>query len=219
MKAFIFDLDGVITDTAELHYQAWKQLAVNMGFKFSRKDNERLKGIGRLESLEIILEINGKQKLFSEEEKMRLAESKNEEYMRLIRQVQPSDILPGVCPFLLAAKKQGLKLAVASASKNAFTVIRGLGLENYFDYIADASQIVRAKPYPDVFLDCAENMGVYPGQCVGFEDAQAGIEAIHAAGMYAVGIGVKVTKENPDMALRNTAELDLENVLAAASVI
>ena len=219
MKAFIFDLDGVLTDTAKLHYLAWKRLAGDMGLQFCRHDNERLKGVSRLESLEIILEINGKERAFSEEEKRQLAKRKNEEYMRLRQEIKPGDILPGVLPFLMEAKKKGLKLAVASASENAFTVLKGLEIEPCFDYIADASKIVRAKPFPDIFLNCADRLGVRPAQCVGFEDAQAGIEAIHAAGMYAVGIGVHVTTEKPDLILDSTKELNLEKILAKAGGI
>ena len=214
-KAFIFDLDGVLTDTAEYHYQAWKNLADRLDMKFDRKDNERLKGVSRQQSLEIILNINEKEHFFRENEKQRLAEEKNEEYVRLIRQVKPGDILPGILPFLEEAKGQGLKLAVASASKNAGTVLHGLGIEKMFDYIADAAKINHTKPDPEVFLNCAAHLGISPGACVGFEDAQAGIEAIHAAGMYAVGIGVDVTTRRPDLELESTRELTCGKILDA----
>lgn len=208
IKAFIFDLDGVLTDTAEYHYLAWKNLANRLGLKFDRKDNERLKGVSRLQSLEIILEINKKQGAFTREEKIRMADQKNQEYVRLIKQVKPADILPGVLPFLAKARKSGMKLAVASASKNAGMVLSGLQITDLFDYVADASRIKNTKPDPEVFLNCAEHLGVSPEECVGFEDAQTGVEAIHAAGMYAVGIGVEVVREAPDLNLANTGELD-----------
>lgn len=216
IKAFIFDLDGVLTDTAEYHYQAWKNLADRLGMKFDRKDNERLKGVSRLQSLEIILEINKRQDDFSEEEKICLAEEKNEEYVRLIEQVSPDDVLGGVIPFLKDARQNGLKLAVASASKNAGTVLDGLQIAGMFDYIADAGRIKNTKPDPEVFLDCAVHLGVPPASCIGFEDAQAGIEAIHAAGMFAVGIHVAVTGDAPDLMLSFTEELDYRTVISAA---
>lgn len=215
-QAFIFDLDGVLTDTAAYHYQAWKSLADRLSLKFDQKDNERLKGVSRTKSLEIILEINEKEKNYTEAEKIRLAEEKNEEYVKLIQQITPSDILPGILPFLDEAQKLGLKLAVASASKNAKTVLAGLQIETYFDYIADASKIKHTKPDPEVFLDCANNLKLSPEACIGFEDAQAGIEAIHAAGMYAVGIGVEVVTQRPDLELRHTNELNCQKILNTA---
>lgn len=216
IKAFIFDLDGVLTDTAEYHYQAWKNLADRLGMKFDRRDNERLKGVSRRESLEIILELNKKQDAFPGEEKVCLAEEKNEEYVRLIQQISPDDVLGGVMPFLREARKNGLKLAVASASKNAGTVLDGLNIAGMFDYIADAGRIKNTKPDPEVFLNCAAHLGVPPASCIGFEDAQAGIEAIHAAGMFAVGINVAVTGDAPDLILSSTEELDYRAVIGAA---
>ncbi|HIU76889.1 MAG TPA: beta-phosphoglucomutase [Candidatus Pelethocola excrementipullorum] len=216
IKAFIFDLDGVLTDTAEYHYQAWKRLAGRLGMKFDRKENERLKGVSRMQSLEIILELNKRQDEFSEEEKARLADEKNEEYVRLIQKVSPDDVLGGVMPFLREARENGMKLAVASASKNARTVLGGLNIAWIFDYIADAARIKNTKPDPEVFLNCAKHLGVPPGSCIGFEDAQAGIEAIHAAGMFAVGIHVDVTGDAPDLILSSTEELDYRTVMDAA---
>ncbi len=213
IKAFIFDLDGVLTDTAKYHYEAWKKITDKMGLKFDLKDNERLKGVSRQRSIEIILEINGKAQEYSEKEKIIIAEKKNKEYVDLIHQVNPDDILPGILIFLEEAKKRGIKLAVASASRNAETVLTRLQIQDKFDYIADASKIVHTKPDPEVFLDCAKNLGISPDACIGFEDAQAGIEAIHAAGMYAVGIGVDIEREHPDLMLKKTDELDCQVIL------
>lgn len=213
IKAFIFDLDGVLTDTAEYHYRAWKKVADIRNLRFDRKLNERLKGVSRRKSLDIILEANGKEHEYSETEKDQIAKEKNEEYVKLIQQIKPEDILPGILPFLQEAGEKGVKLAVASASKNAFTVLKGLQIDGKFHYIADAAKIVHTKPNPEVFLDCARNLGVEPEMCVGFEDAQAGIEAIHAAGMYAVGIGVEVISEHPDLKLTDTAELDFQKIM------
>lgn len=212
-KAFIFDLDGVLTDTAEYHYRAWKKVADVRNLRFDRKLNERLKGVSRRKSLEIILEANGKKDEYSETEKNQITEEKNRAYVELIQQIKSEDILPGISQFLREAEERGVKLAVASASKNAFAVLKGLQIDGKFHYIADAAKIVHTKPSPEVFLDCARNLEVEPEMCVGFEDAQAGIEAIHAAGMYAVGIGVEVTSERPDLELTDTTELNFQKIM------
>lgn len=207
-KALLFDLDGVITDTARFHFLAWKELCDKFGFKFDIKDNERLKGVSRRRSLEIILEINNVLNDFSETEKAKMESEKNKCYVNLIKTMTPDDILPGVMSFLEESKRNGLKMAVASASKNAFTVLDCLKLNNYFDYIADATEIKNTKPNPEVFLNCAEALGVSPRECIGIEDAQAGIEAIHAAGMFSVGINVDVTSIEPELNLASTKELN-----------
>lgn len=216
-KAIIFDLDGVLTDTAEYHYLAWKKMSDGLKLKFERSDNERLKGVSRMQSLEIILEINGKEREFSMLEKQKLAEEKNREYEKLIQQVTSKDILPGVKEFLENAKEKGMLLAVASASKNALTVLRRLEIVEEFDYIADAEKIKNAKPNPEVFLDCADGLGVKPWECIGVEDAQAGIEAIKSAGMFAVGIHVNSDKSRPDLNLMSTKELDIDRILNVVS--
>lgn len=212
-KAFLFDLDGVLTDTAEYHYQAWKELADRLALHFTREDNERLKGVSRIRSCEILMELNGWMDRISQEQLQAYASEKNERYVKLIQKITPEDVLEGVLPFLREAKKNGIRLAVASASKNAVQVLKSLRLENYFDYIADANRISRAKPDPEVFLDCSSHLGAAPPECVGFEDSQAGIEAIKSAGMYAVGIGVKVTGRKPNLALDNTGQLDYAEVI------
>ncbi len=209
-KAFIFDLDGVLTDTALYHFEAWKELSQELGFKFDENDNERLKGVSRTRSFEIILEINNALDRFKPEEVEAYANKKNQRYVELIKKITPSDVLPGVMEFLNTAKAAGIKLAVASASKNAFNVLDSLGIANMFDYIADAAKIKNTKPDPEVFLDCCKNLGLIPSECVGFEDAQAGIEAIHAAGMRSVGINVEVKTQAPDIVLKSTN--DLKNV-------
>lgn len=213
IRGFIFDLDGVLTDTAEYHYEAWLKLAEKLGLRFDRKMNERLKGVSRLRSFEIILEENDALGRFTEEETEALITEKNEIYKTLIRQITPADILPGIGEFLREAKKKGIKLAVASASKNAGTVLRSLKIDSMFDYIADASKITRAKPDPEVFNDCLKNLGLKPEECIGFEDAQAGVEAIKRAGMKAVGIGVEVTGIAPDLPLTSTRELSFEKII------
>lgn len=203
LKAFIFDLDGVLTDTAEYHYQAWKELADELGYSFDRSVNQRLKGVSRQRSFEIILEVNN------------AADKKNQQYVKLIDRITPKDVLPGMMSFLSDAKAHGIKLAVASASKNADKVLNLLEIHGMFDYCADASKISKTKPDPEVFLDCANALGINPCECIGFEDAQAGIEAIHAAGMFSVGINVEVTSQEPMLHLGSTSELSLEKVQKA----
>lgn len=212
-EAFIFDLDGVLTDTAKYHYLAWKSLADKLGMKFELKDNERLKGVSRIRSFEIILEINDSLSKFTKEEIKGYANLKNQEYVSFIDQVTPDDVLPGILDFLEEARKYPLKLAVASASKNAKKVLKNLKIENYFDYIADANEIVHGKPDPEVFLDCATHLQVNPEVCIGFEDAQAGIEAIHRAKMFSVGIGVEVTSIKPDIEVKTTEGLNLKEII------
>lgn len=212
-KAIVFDLDGVITDTAIYHFEAWKLLADSLGFKFTKEDNERLKGVSRMDSLNIILEINGAENRFTDAEKEEFCKMKNDNYVSLISKLTPNDILPGIADFMAAAKKAGLKLAVASVSKNAQSVLTSLGIIDQFDYIADAKKITKSKPDPEIFAVCAEALGLCGADCIGIEDSQAGIEAIHAAGMRSVGINVTVTSRKPDLQLGSTAELDFAKVV------
>ncbi len=212
LKGLIFDLDGVLTDTAKYHFLAWKKLADELNMSFTEKDNELLKGVSRIESFGIILKINGRSNEFSDEEKERLANLKNDYYREMIEQLTPEDILCGVLPFISAAKQNGLKCAVASISKNAPRVLELLGISDLFDYIADAAAVTKPKPDPEIFLTCAKALGFKPNECIGFEDAQAGIEAIHSAGMLSVGINVSVTSLEPDITLTSTNELDLTKI-------
>lgn len=212
LKGLIFDLDGVLTDTAKYHFLAWKKLADELNMSFTEKDNELLKGVSRIESFGIILKINGCSNEFSDEEKERLANLKNDYYREMIEQLTPEDILRGVLPFINAAKQNELKCAVASISKNAPRVLELLGISDLFDYIADAAAVTKPKPDPEIFLTCAKALGFKPNECIGFEDAQAGIEAIHSAGMLSVGINVSVTSAEPDIILTSTNELDLAKI-------
>lgn len=211
-RGFLFDLDGVLTDTAEYHYRAWKRLSDEMGLSFDRSINEFLKGVSRKRSFEIILEANHAQQRFSQKEKEQAVLRKNKYYKELIADVTPSDILPGIREFLDEAKKSGILLAVASASENAPAVLKGLGIESLFDYISDASAIPYTKPDPEVFIDCMEHLCLQPWECVGFEDAAAGIEAIKAARVTAVGIGKGTKKADPDLILDSTGELSIAKI-------
>ena len=218
-RGILFDLDGVLTDTARYHYLAWKRLAGELGLAFSQEDNERLKGVDRLRSLEIMLELNGMSGAgcFPPAKKQAAIARKNVYYRELIRQITPGDILPGIPEFLEELRAGGFRTAVASASKNAPDVLERLGLAERFDYVADACAIAKAKPDPEVVLVCAEALGLKPEACIGIEDSQAGVEAIHRAAMFSVGIHVRVTSIPPDLPLGSTGELKLERILGAAA--
>ncbi len=209
-KALVFDLDGVITDSAELHYQAWKRLAGELNLAFDREQNEALKGISRMDSLEIILKNNHCAEAYSREQKEDFAFRKNEYYKELVETLNEKDVLPAIKELVTEARAAGLKTAVASVSKNAPRVLERIGLKEYFDVVADAAKVKRSKPDPEIFLTCAEQLGIDPRACIGLEDSQAGIEGILDAGMYAVGIHVTVTGRRPDLMVASTAELSLE---------
>ncbi len=189
IKAVIFDLDGVIVDTAKFHYIAWKNLADRLGFDFTPDHNELLKGIGRMESLDILLSI-GKIKA-TEDEKTSWAAEKNEAYVALCNEMKAGDVLPGVVAFLQDLKKQGIKIGLGSASKNAPLILDRTGIQDFFDVIIDGNRITKGKPDPQVFLLGAEELGVKASECMVFEDALAGIKAAKAAGMAAIGVGEK----------------------------
>jgi beta-phosphoglucomutase len=187
MRAALFDLDGVIVDTAKYHYVAWRELAQGLGFDLSEAQNEQLKGVSRAESLELILKMGGV--TLDEEQKERLGEAKNQRYVELVRGMGPDEILEGASEYLTRLRQRGVKIALGSASKNAELVLQGLGIRDRFDVVVDGTKVKKSKPDPEVFLLGAEGLGVAPGECVVFEDAAAGVEAAKAAGMAAVGIG------------------------------
>ncbi|MYL35848.1 beta-phosphoglucomutase [Pontibacillus yanchengensis] len=210
IQAVIFDLDGVITDTAEYHYLAWKKLADDLGIPMDRSFNERLKGVGRKESLEKILEHGNKQ--LSEQEKDFYATKKNEHYKTFIQDITPNDLLPGILEFMKEIKESGIQTALASASKNAKPVIRRLEVEQYLDTVVDAAQVENGKPDPEIFLKGADQLSVDPAYCVGVEDAQAGVQAIKAAGMYAVGIGSAKVLTQADWVVQKPTQLSWEEL-------
>lgn len=207
IEAVIFDLDGVITDTAEYHYLAWKTLAEELNIPFSRELNEELKGISRMDSLERILVHGKKNHDFTESEKASLADKKNNHYCTLIQRITPEDILPGIQALISEIKERGLKVGIASVSKNAFTVIDSLRLKEQFDAIVDAKTIKNSKPDPEIFLTAAKLLQVEATACIGIEDAAAGVEAIKEAGMFAIGIGSKQTLSKADIVFESTADL------------
>ncbi|WAA12511.1 beta-phosphoglucomutase [Fervidibacillus halotolerans] len=217
IKAIIFDLDGVITDTAEYHYLAWKQLGEELGIPFDRTFNEQLKGVSRMESLERILAYGNKSNVYTMEEKEQFAEKKNEMYKQLIQKITPKDLLPGIENFMREIKENGIKIGLASASKNAFTVIERLGVGHYFDTIVDAATVKNSKPDPEVFLKAADQLNVPYENCVGVEDAQAGVEAIKRAGMFAVGVGNAEQLARADLVVSCTSDLKLDDIKRAFS--
>lgn len=206
IQAVIFDLDGVLTDTAEYHFLAWKQLATQLGIEFSRADNELLKGVDRMGSLELILRLGQKQ--LSVDDKQMLAEQKNTEYLKLVESMSPADLFPGVLPLFSSLKAAGVKTALASASKNAALVLQKLGIPDLFDYVADSNLIKNGKPDPEIFLTCAQALGVVPERCIGVEDAPAGVTAIKAAGMYALGIGEEHALTQADLVIPAVSAID-----------
>lgn len=208
LKAVLFDLDGVITDSAQYHYLAWKQLADKLGIPFDEVYNEKLKGVSRMDSLNLILRNGNMECFFSEEEKEVLAEEKNNNYKKLISRITPADILPGIKELLVELKDHNVKTCVCSVSKNAFYIIERLGLNGYFDHIIDAAKIKNAKPESDIFAIGAYILQADPVNCVGIEDAKAGIEAIHKAGIKAVGVGSCEQMQEADLILENTGKLN-----------
>lgn len=211
IKACIFDLDGVIVDTAKYHFQAWRRLANELGFDFSEADNEQLKGVSRMESLDIILGWGGITP--SKEQKLELADRKNEWYKDLISHMQPGEILPGVPEFLDDLQRHGIRIALGSASKNAGAVIQSIGLGDCFEVIVDGRQTTRSKPDPQVFQLAAAELGLQPAACIVFEDADSGIEAALAGGFYAVGVGSPEVLGKAHMVIPGFAGLAWSDVL------
>jgi beta-phosphoglucomutase len=206
--ACIFDLDGVIVDTAKYHFQAWKRLADQLGIIFTEEDNERLKGVSRMSSLEIILELGGINP--GDEKKMEYATLKNDWYVELISKMTPAEILPGSVQFIKEIRKKGIRTAIGSASKNTPTILQRVGIQELFDAVADGNNITKAKPDPEVFLKAAEMLNVDPAECVVFEDAVAGIQAAINAGMKCVGIGSKLVLAKADIVVSGLNEMNPE---------
>jgi len=211
-KGVIFDLDGVLTDTAEDHYHAWQALADAHGLIFDREANHRLKGVDRAGSLRLILDHSG---VWVEPDAFgaMLAE-KNEIYRARLAAYSPANLFAGVSELFDGLRAAGLKIGLASASRNAPDVVRLLGIADQFDFIADAGAVEHAKPAPDIFLACADGMGLSPDQCIGVEDARAGITAIHAAGMAAIGIGSEEALPDADLNVPATGELTVDQILS-----
>ena len=202
---FIFDLDGVIVDTAKYHFKAWQSLAKNLQYNFTEQDNEQFKGVSRVRSLELLLEMA--QYKATEKEKEQWLIDKNTHYLAIISHMNNSEILPGITEILKALKAQQIPVALGSASKNAQPILEKVGLLSYFDVLVDGNEVTMAKPNPEVFLTAAKGLGVAPEDCVVFEDAQAGVAAAKAAKMTCVGIGDPAILFNADHCFASTAEI------------
>ena len=209
-KGLLFDLDGVIVDTAKYHFLAWKDLADKLGIKFTKQDNERLKGVSRMRSFEIILEIGNRE--MSQEEKEHYCTLKNDHYLEYIMKLEKDEILPGVREFLDSAREKGYKIALGSASKNSMIILERLGLLESFDEIIDGTKVSSAKPDPEVFVKGAESLGLEVSDCIVFEDAAAGVEAAHRGGMKAVGIGVLENLPEADTIIPGFAGITIEEI-------
>lgn len=208
IKAVIFDLDGVIVSTDNCHYRAWKKMADEEDIYFDRKINDRLRGVSRMASLEIVLEKRKKE--YSITEKHQLAERKNEYYKELINELTPEDILPGVMDRLKELKENSIKVAIGSSSKNTPVILRQIGLESFFDVVSDGNNITHSKPDPEVFVKAAEMLGITAEECMIVEDADAGIEAGKCAGMKTLAVqGAK----GADFSVKDLAECNILSYL------
>ncbi len=212
VKALIFDLDGVIVDTAHYHYLAWKRLAQELGFDLTLDQNELLKGVSRMRSLDIILDLGGIK--LSDSEKERIANKKNSWFVEYVNGMKPEEIFPGVKELLRSIRAKGLKVALASSSKNAPAVIRLLNIQNEFDTVVDGNMIIHSKPDPEIFLLAAKKLGIEPASCVVFEDAEAGVEAALAAGMKCVGIGSTLQLGKANLVIAKTGDFNLQTLNA-----
>ncbi len=211
IKGFIFDLDGVLTDTAEYHYRGWKRLAEEIGLPFTREDNEALRGIPRRESLMLIL----KERQIPEEQLLEMMKRKNCYYLDFIREITPRDVLPGTVELLKEIRTAGLKSAVGSASKNAPEVLQRLGIDHLLDAISHGGSVEKQKPAPDLFLHAAAQLGLEPAECVVVEDAAAGIEAALAGGFHSVGLGPPERVGKAHVVMPSLDGVHLDDLLAA----
>lgn len=211
IKGFLFDLDGVIVETAGFHYQAWRQMANDLGFDISKEFNETLKGVSRVDSLNLILKHGGIE--LSEEEKVALATKKNDNYLSLVSKMTPDDILPGVKDFFAQIKQTDIKISLGSVSKNSKMILEKVGLLNQFDAIIDGTNISKGKPDPEVFLKGAIALGLENAECLVFEDAVAGVEAGINAGMKVVGIGQAEVLNRANLVISGFEGIDLAQLL------
>jgi beta-phosphoglucomutase len=216
IRAAIFDLDGVIVDTSRHHYLAWKTLADELGIPFGPEENELLKGVSRMDSLDIILGLSPLSPKLTEAEKQELAAAKNRRYVESIKGLTPADLLPGVRDFLTGCRNAGLRTALASASRNAGAVINSLEIGELFDSLVDGTRVSRTKPDPEVFLCAARDMGVEPAESMVFEDAAAGVRGALAAGMWCVGIGDPLVLRPAHRVIPGFADCRIDDLISRA---
>jgi beta-phosphoglucomutase len=216
IKGFLFDLDGVIVDTAVFHFQAWRRCAQKLGGDFTEAQNEELKGVSRVDSLKKIIEWTGASVTADEFEALML--EKNEWYLELVQELSAADGLPGAVAFLQHAHAQGIKIALGSASKNAPMILDKMGLTPLFDAIIDGNNVINGKPHPEVFLKGAAALGLNPEECVVFEDSIAGVQAAKTGGMSCVGIGTPETLEGADVHFTALGDTTPEELVARFNV-
>ena len=210
IKGFIFDLDGVITDTAELHYEAWKHLSDDMDWEFNRELNEKLRGISRMDSIKVIMDHN--HVTLDDATVAELATKKNDIYVASLDHMTPDDYLPGALELLTHLRSEGFKVALGSASKNAIKVLKQLNATHFFDVIGDGNSVSKSKPEPDIFLYAAEKLGLPPENCIVFEDAEKGIDAAKAGKFHNVGIGPEERVGHADIRFDTMKEATLFEV-------
>ncbi len=212
IKAVIFDLDGVIVSTDDCHYEAWKQLADSQGIYFDRDINQRLRGVSRMESLEILLE--RAMRTYTEEEKITMATEKNETYKRLVMKITPAAILPGASATLQMLREKGILIAIGSSSRNTPIILKQIGLEGYFDAVADGNHIKNSKPDPEVFLLAAKMLNIPPENCLVVEDADAGVEAALNGNMRVLGVGAAAKNPRATVVADSLNYIDLVSLIA-----
>ena len=212
IEAFVFDMDGVITDTVEYHCRSWQVITDREGWEFDSTINKKLLGLTRVDSLKQIMAHNNLR--LSKEEMAAICKEKNDNFVKTIAAMSEADLLPGIKELLVALKNRGYKLSVASASKNAPLVLNSIGIDGLFDNISDGSHVKQGKPAPDIFLHAANQLGVRPENCVVFEDAVAGVEAARAAGMRVVGIGDQDALKQADCVYASPKDIDIDEMLS-----
>jgi beta-phosphoglucomutase len=210
-KAVIFDLDGVIVSTDEYHFQAWKQLADAEGIPFTREDNERLRGVSRMESLDIILEKATEK--YDDQQKLDMATRKNDIYRELLKNLTSDDILPGVDNVLTGLRERGVKMAIGSSSKNAQPILKAVGLLDAFEVIVDGTHITNSKPAPEVFVKAGEWCGMPADNCLVVEDAEAGVDAGLAAGMSVLAVGAAIRHPEATLKAADLTDITLDAML------
>ena len=208
----IFDMDGVIVSTDEYHYQSWLMLAKDNSIDFNRKINNRLRGLGRAECIEIFVEKVST--AFSESQKIRMASQKNAYYLKLLEKLSPSDILPGVVDMVKELRRRRLKIAIGTSSKNCKIIIEKVGLTEFFDHCVDGNQVEKGKPNPEIFLKVAGQMGLRPNECVVIEDGEPGVEAALQAGMKVLGVGPAVAASKATLCISDLTSITATELLA-----
>ncbi len=211
LELAIFDLDGVLVDTAKYHYLAWKKLGVEMGFDFTEEQNEDFKGVSRMACMDIMCKLGNCEDM-PQEERIRIANKKNDDYLEFIKQIDESELLTGVKSTLETLKNSGVKIALGSASKNAVVILERTNIIHLFDAIIDGNKVSKAKPDPEVFVLAAEVLGISPENCVVFEDAYAGVEAAKNANMFCVGIGTKENLPKADLIMENVGQFSIDMI-------